>query len=254
MNIFVHYSALLLRPLRRLCLWNTFSRINIQSGYALAYPLQALSNHVSASPSHSVFRNTPIESRFNVAFFGSLGYELDLSYLQPIEQKEVKSQIEFYKTHRNLVRNGDFYQLKDIKKDGYAIWLVVSKDKKEAMLGYFNSLQKLNPSIDDIKLVGLDENTYYSFDVRSQNHNFHMFGGLINHVLPIKLNDRGFIINTISKHMTMKGEKENYIISGSALMNGALKLNQQWMGTGFNENVRALGDFGSRLYYIKAKE
>ena len=34
-------------------------------------------------------------------------------------------------------------------------------------------------------------------------------------------------------------------------MNGALKLNQQWMGTGFNDQVRALGDFGSRLYYIK---
>ena len=37
MNIFVHYSALLLRPLRRLCLWNTFSRINIQSGLMVNY-------------------------------------------------------------------------------------------------------------------------------------------------------------------------------------------------------------------------
>ena len=52
----------------------------------------------------------------------------------------------------------------------------------------------------------------------------------------------------------MAGEKESYTLSGSALMNGALKLNQQWMGTGFNENIRALGDFGSRLYHIKAVE
>ena len=52
----------------------------------------------------------------------------------------------------------------------------------------------------------------------------------------------------------MPAETESYEISGAALANGALKLNQQWMGTGFNDHVRALGDFGSRLYYIKAIE
>ena len=52
----------------------------------------------------------------------------------------------------------------------------------------------------------------------------------------------------------MLAENESYELSGSALMSGALKLNQQWMGTGLNDSVRALGDFGSRLYYIKAKE
>ena len=52
----------------------------------------------------------------------------------------------------------------------------------------------------------------------------------------------------------MPCEKESYVISGSALEGGALKLNPQWMGTGFNDGVRALGDFGSRLYYIKEVE
>ena len=109
----------------------------------------------------------------------------------------------------------------------------------------------MNSSIDEIKLVGLDPNKLYEFEVRHQEHNLHMFGGLINHILPFKINERGFIVNTVCKYYTMPGEKESYTLSGSALMNGALKLNQQWMGTGFNDNVRALGDFGSRLYYIK---
>ena len=169
------------------------------------------------------------------------------------ESKEVKSQIEFYKQHRKLISSGTFYQLKDIKKDGVAMWLVVSKDQNEAILGYYNSLQKMNPSIDILKLIGLDPNKFYEIKVRHKEHNLHTFGGLINQVLPIKLNDRGFIINTVSKFKTMPGEKEEYVLSGSALMNGALKLNQQWMGTGFNDKVRALGDFGSRVYYIKVK-
>ena len=233
---------------------DAYERISIQSGYALAYPLKTLSNHVSAAPSHSVLRNTSIDTRFNVAMFGSLGYELDLSYLESVEKKAVKEQVKFYKEHRDLIRSGDFYQLKDIKDDGYALWLVVSKDKKEALLGYYNGLQKMNSSIDEIKLVGLDENIKYCFDVRHQEYNIHMFGGLINQILPFKVNDRGFLVNAIAKYKTMPAENESYELSGSALMSGALKLNQQWMGTGLNDSVRALGDFGSRLYYIKAKE
>ena len=132
--------------------------------------------------------------------------------------------------------------------------MIVSKDKKEAILGYYNSLQKMNPSVDEIKLVGLDPNLTYNFIVRHQEHNLHMFGGLINQILPFKVNERGFIVNTVCKYKTMPGEVESYTLSGSALLSGALKLNQQWMGTGFNDHIRALGDFGSRLYHIKMKE
>ena len=233
---------------------DAIERISIQSGYGLAYPLRCLSNHVSASPSHSVLRNTPLETRFNVALFGSLGYELDLSTLKGLEKKEIKEQIKFYKEHRKLIKDGTFYQLKDINVDGYALWLVVAKDKSEAILGYYNGLQKMNPTIDEIKLYGLLEDKYYEFEVRHQEHNLHTFGGLINQILPFKIDERGFIINTVSKFKTMPGEKESYVLSGSALMNGALKLNSQWMGTGFNDSVRLLADFGSRLYYIKDKE
>lgn len=233
---------------------DAYERINIQSGYSLAYPLRCLSNHVSAAPSHSVLRYTPIDTRFNVAMFGALGYELDLSTLQPFEKTSVLAQVEFYKAHRELIRTGDFYQLSDIKEDGIAKWLIVSKDKNEAIFGYFNFLQKMNTSIDEVKLVGLHKDKMYEFEVRHQEHNLHMFGGLINHVLPFKVNERGALINEVAKYKTMPGETESYVLSGSALMSGALKLNQQWMGTGFNDKVRALGDFGSRVYYIKVKE
>jgi len=230
---------------------DAYERINIQSGYALAYPLRCLSNHVSAYKSHQLLRSINFDTKFNVACFGALGYEMDLSTFTPAEEKAIKAQIAFYKEHRDLIQNGDFYQLKDIKTSPYALWMVVSKDKKEAILAYFNGLQIMNPSIEDICLVGLENDALYSFEVRSQVHDIKEFGGLVNMILPFHVNERGFLINTISKHKTIPGEKESYILSGSALMNGALKLNQQWMGTGFNDQVRALGDFGSRLYYIR---
>ncbi|MCQ2772206.1 MAG: alpha-galactosidase [Bacilli bacterium] len=232
---------------------DAYERLSIQSGYSLAYPLSTLSNHVAAETSHQALRKIPLETRFNVALFGSLGYELDISTLEPVEKKAVESQIEFSKEHRNLIMDGDFYQLKDVKRDGYSLWLVVSKDKKEAILGYFNGLQRINPSVDEIRLVGLESEAKYTFQVRHQDHNIHLFGGLINQVLPIKVNEKGFLVYEVSKRMTMPGENEEYSLSGKSLMAGALKLKQQWMGTGFNDDVRLLGDFGSRVYHIKAK-
>lgn len=229
---------------------DAIERVSIQSGYALAYPIRCLSNHVNAANSHSVLRQIPLDTRLNVALFGALGFELDLSNLQPLEKKQVESFLKFYKEHRDLIIHGDFYQLEDIKDKGYALWEVVSKDKSEAVVGYFNSLQKMNPSIDEIKLVGLDEKARYSFKVREQQNNIHLYGGLINQILPFRVDERGFLVNVAAKHIGMPIEKEEYTISGKALMSGALKLTNQWCGTGVGE-VRVLGDFGSRVYYIK---
>ena len=87
-----------------------------------------------------------------------------------------------------------------------------------------------------------------------RSHNLKLFGGLINFVLPVRLNENGAIINTVSKHKGFPIEKEEYIVSGSMLNSGAIKLNQEWTGAGIGEDVRVLGDFGSRLYFIKKEE
>ena len=33
-----------------------------------------MGSHVSAIPNHQTFRNTPLETRANVAYFGTFGY------------------------------------------------------------------------------------------------------------------------------------------------------------------------------------
>ena len=229
-------------------------RIHIQSGYSLAYPLSSIGAHVSASPSHQLLRKTPIDTRFNVAAFGVLGYELDLSHLDEVEIKAVKAQIAFYKEHRNLLQYGTFYQLQMMEEKDVAVWLVLSQDRKEGIIGYYNGLQKANPKTTILQGIDFIDEAKYQMDVRSQEHNIKTFGGLINMVLPVRVNEHGLIIDQVAHHKTMPGEKESYLVSGAMINSGAIKLNPEWAGVGYDERVRVLGDFGSRLYYFKAIE
>ena len=228
-------------------------RLSIQSGYALAYPLSSIGAHVSASPSHQLLRKTPIDTRFNIACFGLLGYELDLTNLDNVETKAVKAQVAYYKLHRKLLQYGTFYQLAMVEEDGYTSWLVLSNDKKEAIIGYYNKLQVPNPKTTILKGVDFLDDELYLMEVRPQEHNIKLFGGLINMISPVRLNEDGFLVNRISHFKTMPGEKESYLLSGSLVNNGGIKLNPEWAGVGYSDGVRILADFGSRLYHFRVK-
>ena len=47
-------------------------RAEIQNGYTYGYPQETIGSHVSACPNHQTLRETPLETRFAVAAFGSL--------------------------------------------------------------------------------------------------------------------------------------------------------------------------------------
>ncbi len=140
-------------------------RLKIQWGTSIVYPLRAISNHVSAVPNHQVLRNTPLVTRGNTAYFGAFGYELDLN-----ETKEdielVKKQVEFYKKHRELIIDGDFYRIvSPFDNDrNMCVWQVVSKDKKKSIVGAYKVLAKANDFKKNIKLVGLDNNLEYKIE------------------------------------------------------------------------------------------
>ena len=75
---------------------DAMERIKIQYGSSLVYPLISMGSHVSESPNQQVFRETALETRANVAYFGNLGYELDVNKLWDVEKEEIKKQIQFY--------------------------------------------------------------------------------------------------------------------------------------------------------------
>lgn len=57
-----------------------------------------------------------IPSRFHVAAFGLLGYELDLCSLPEKERTRVAGQIVFYKKYRETLQFGRFYRMRGGEK------------------------------------------------------------------------------------------------------------------------------------------
>lgn len=145
-------------------------RLKIQYGTSMVYPLNSIGSHVSAVPNHQVGRTTPIESRANVAYFGTFGYELDVTKLNDEEKRKVKEQVSFFKEKRNLIRNGQFYRLQNPFESNEVSWMIVSEDQREAIVGYYKILAKPNDKYYRIKLKGLNPEKFYHIKERGSNH------------------------------------------------------------------------------------
>lgn len=140
---------------------DAIERLKIQYGTSYFYPLSSMGAHVSVVPNHQANRITPIETRANVAMFGTFGYELDLNTLSEEEFGKVRSQIEFFKRYREIIHTGDFHRLVSPDGNEQAAWMVVSRDRKTAIVGDYRILLTPNSRYMRLHLRGLDENTQY---------------------------------------------------------------------------------------------
>ncbi len=136
-------------------------RLRIQYGTSMCYPVSSMGTHVSAIPNHQIFRNTPLHTRANVAYFGTFGYELDLNRLTEEEQKAVKEQIVFMKKYREVLQFGTFYRLKSPFEGNETVWMVVSEDRKTALVGWYRVLNCVNGSYTRVRLEGLNPDWCY---------------------------------------------------------------------------------------------
>jgi alpha-galactosidase len=143
---------------------DSVERLKIQYGTSFCYPLSSMGSHVSAVPNHQVNRKTPLETRANVAYFGTYGYELDLNRLTEEEQEEVKEHTAFMKQYRHLFQFGTFYRLRSPFESNETAWMVVSEDRKEAIVGWYRVLNEVNVGYDRVKLAGLDPDFCYEIE------------------------------------------------------------------------------------------
>ncbi|WED24776.1 alpha-galactosidase [Vibrio sp. JC009] len=227
-------------------------RMKIQYGTSLLYPQSTMSAHVSGRPSHQVLRNTPIESRFNVAAFGNLGYQLDITQLTSFETKAVKAQIAFYKKHRNLLQYGELHRLESPFEHNQMLWAVVSEDKSEALFGLYQQLQESNGNLETPRLDMLDPESLYKIESRPQFINIRHFGNLVNEHLPVSIKDRGVLHGIIANNYMHEVTREEYQMYGDQIAAFGIPLKAQFVGTEMTEHVRYMGDCGSRIYHIKA--
>lgn len=230
-----------------------YERMKIQTGTSYGYPPSVMGCHVSASPNHQTARTAPLESRFDVAAFGQLGYELDLGNLTPAEEKVVAAQVAFYKQHRKLFQYGTFYRLRSPFQGETCSWMVVSRDRSEAMV--LDALGRMTPNTETepLILVGLDPEKCYQVAVRPQFVDIRSFGTLVNYILPVRVNTEGLLVHAAASVYQMPTESEQFDAYGDCLMEAGLRLKQRFVGTGYNQEVRLMPDYSARIYHLKAK-
>jgi alpha-galactosidase len=137
------------------------SRLFIQYGTSVVYPLSSISAHVSSVPNDGVGRVTPLRTRGDVACTGASGYELDIRKLPTEEKAEIREQIQRYKEVRQLLLTGDLYRLRSPFESNEAAWMVVSADRREALVTHVTILAQGNAPEGRLPLRGLDPDGMY---------------------------------------------------------------------------------------------
>ena len=244
---------------------DAIARVQIQEGYSYGYPQSTFTAHVSDVPNHQTLRRAPLETRFNVAASGLLGYECNLSDLSSEELEVIKDQVSIYKKWRSVLQYGDYYRIKGFKDsedkdvlegdDGIdAGWIIVSPDKEKAVCVVLQQLVRPNTMWLKLKPKGLDKHKTYRIRSRVFNTNIKDFGGLVNYVAPVHVKQDGAIHNILAKFVKLKTEMEDHLMSGSALMNAGVRLKPAFSGCGYSTEMRFYPDFASRMFFIEEEK
>lgn len=225
-------------------------RLDIQRGMYCFYPPSSISCHVSMCPNAQTLRTTPLSTRFNVACFGVMGYELDFGELTPEERRQIKAQIEFYKKHRQTLQFGRFsrYFPKQGQRESWQM-----AGQKEIIAAIYNLSYHAIPPRDTLRLLSAKSGKIYRMRSVEQKLRISRFGGLIKHVAPIHLKADGAVLRFADRHFSMKDGAEEYTCCGETLQAG-VQLAMQYSGTGYSADLRILGDFGSSLYIATETE
>ncbi len=140
---------------------DAINRTKIQYGSSFFYPVSVVGSHVSAVPNHQTGRVTSLCTRGITAMAGTFGYELNPALLGEEEKQLVREQIKTYKKYEQLICQGAYYRLSNPFADGYAGWMFLSEDKKEALVNIVRLEVSGNMPVTYVKLKGLKRDAFY---------------------------------------------------------------------------------------------
>ena len=84
------------------------------------------------------------------------------------------------KKYRRLIQFGTFYRIKSPFVHNEASWMVVSEDKKQAIVGFYRTLSRVNYHFSRIRLQGLDPDLSYSVNGKGSHYGDElMYNGLV---------------------------------------------------------------------------
>ena len=223
-------------------------RLDIQGGLAYLYPQSTMGAHVAASPSAQTLRRTPLTTRFNVAAFGVLGYELDPGRFTPAERREVRRQIAFYKKHRRLLQFGRLRRF-ERARDNQVTVAVSCGETDRHVVGHYQLRTHAAQPAEALPLPPLSADRRYRVQSRPQSVDLADFGALVEHVVPLPVRGDGLVMREVARWKRYADGSERFEGSGAVLRH--LRLHPQYEGTGAEEGQRVLADHGSRLYLVE---
>ena len=139
---------------------------------------------------------------------------------------------------------------KDKAESNRIRWMVANTDFSEMLVLDFQILNQPNISQEVLRIPFARPEFDYDIISREQKVPIQQFGSLINMVSPVQLKANSQLKRVIDENIMLNSESEHHIVSGDVLAYSGIRLNPQFSGTGFSQDVRVLGDFGSRIYHI----
>lgn len=149
---------------------DALSRVQIQMGTSLAYPVSSMGSHVSSVPNHQTLRTTSMKTRSLVALCGTFGYELDPRNLTTEELAEIRRYIELHKKLSPIVIQGDMYRMWSPFTSDSAAWMFVSQDKNDAVAIAVNLRREVGRLLPRLTLRGLAPNKVYQVEELCPGH------------------------------------------------------------------------------------
>ena len=235
------------------------SRIRIQTGYSYGYPLSVIGCHVSDVPNHQTMRDTSIEARYEVAAFGQLGYELDITKMDDFDCDAIKKQITHYKMLQKRLHDPVLYRLKagsempgisscmamnGTGSGNYGLYslMEVSSDKRFASVMTLQEVKRTGVPAYVLRTRGLSDDTMYQFDGRN----------VLMKIPPMKGRMFSSKETSPASHMIMPREPEHYTVPGSLMNNSGIRLKSDFIGHNLDDETRFYPDGGTRWYDISA--
>ena len=146
-------------------------RLFIQWGTSMYFPVNAMAQHVSASPNHQTGRRIPLKFRFDVAMSGRLGMEMKPSDLSAEEMKFAQGAFKLYKeTIRPLVQLGDQYRIiSPYEGKGFASQLFANEQKTKAVFFAYRFETAVNFPRPRFYFAGLNPDAKYRLNQVNAN-------------------------------------------------------------------------------------
>lgn len=217
-------------------------RQRIQTSYSYGYPINVLGCHVSSIPNHQTARETSLLTRYEVAAFGLLGYELDLSKLTEDDLEDIRQQITHYKDMREWLMDANLYRLRTGEEGRWCL-MEVSPDKRHAAVMTMQELLQPGSPIYVLRTRGLSENALYHFFSRPSMMNVKPMSGRM-----VSLTEGG------NGYIRMHRETEDYRLYGSLLNHGGIRMKSDFIGHNLDEDTRYYTDYSTRFYQIELED